>query len=256
MACRLVPLAFCACLLAAVPARGQEPQTKTDSDLTRPILFSVRPEYFRVADGVWRLQVVNRYDTAVRRNRLWLGGKRGMLIRLELPVATAESPAAGGQTGIGDAYAQVLTIPFNNGRFAYVLGTGLFLPTATDRILGTGKVTFAPAFAPIWFLRGRGMFYVKLQNFISVAGADDRPDASFFLITPTLMHTLPRRSWILLDTETTTDWHQGGKTGVKSGVQFGKIVTHGFGLWLKPEVWWGPNRAGRWNLKTGFIIYR
>jgi hypothetical protein len=255
MRLRFVPLALCLCLFAGASARAQEPSTKTDSDLTRPILYSIRPEYFRVDDGVWRMQVVSRYDTAIRRNRIWLGGKRGMLIRLELPVVTSEAPSAGTQTGLGDAYAQVLSIPFNNGRFAYVVGTGLFLPTATDRILGAGKVTLAPAFAPIWFLRGRGMFYVKLQDFISVAGADDRPDASFFLVTPTLMHTLPRRSWILLDTETTTNWHQGGKTGVKSGVQFGKIA-RGFGLWLKPEVWWGPNRAGRWNLKTGLVIYR
>jgi hypothetical protein len=255
MRLRFVPLAFCFCLLAGASARAQEPQTKTDSDLTRPILYSIRPEYFRVGDDTWRMQVVNRYDTAIRRNRLWLGGKRGMLLRVELPVATGELPSTGNQTGLGDAYGQVLAIPFNNGRFAYVLGTGLFLPTATERILGTGKVTLAPAFAPIWFLHGRGMFYVKLQDFISIAGAADRPDASFLLITPTLMHTLPRRSWILIDTETTTNWHQNGKTGVKSGVQVGKIA-HGFGLWLKPEVWWGPNRGGRWNLKTGFVIYR
>ena len=131
---RVVPLVFYVCLLAVLPCRAQEPQTKTDSDLTRPILYSIRPEYLRAGDDTWRLQVVSRYDTAIRRNRLWLGGQRGMLLRVEVPIAGAEAPSAGSHAGLGDTYAQLLTIPFNNGRFAYVLGTGLFLPTATDRI--------------------------------------------------------------------------------------------------------------------------
>ena len=29
-------------------------EARTDSDPTRPVLFSVRPEYFDVGDGIWR----------------------------------------------------------------------------------------------------------------------------------------------------------------------------------------------------------
>jgi hypothetical protein len=60
----------------------------------------------------------------------------------------------------------------------------------------------------------------------------------------------------LIDSETKTDWRRGGRTGVKSGVQFGHVMARRLGFWVKPELWWGPNQDGRWNLKTGFILYR
>jgi hypothetical protein len=245
-----------ALLGSAAPALAQE-APKTDSDPTKPVLFSVRPEFYRVDDNIWRTQVIARYDQATLRNRRWAGGKRGMLLRFELPMVTAETPAdTSGSTGLGDAYAQLLLIPKLSGRFAFVAGTGLLLPTATNTILGGGKWTLAPAVLPVWFIRGVGMAFVKVQDFISIAGDEDRPDTHFMLITPTFIHTVGRSSWLLFDSETKTDWQRDGRTGVKSGLQWGWIVSPGFGLWVKPEVWWGQNRDGKWNLKTGFVWYR
>jgi hypothetical protein len=240
---------------AAVPALAQE-AARTDSDPTRPILFSLRPEFYSVADGVWRAQVVIRYDTAVVRQRRWFSGRRGMLLRFEAPVVTGDTPSIDTQAGLGDAYGQVLVVPYLSGRFAFVAGSGLSLPTATDTALGTGKWTLSPAVTPVWFLRGRGMFYVKLQNFTSVAGDDARPGLDFLLVTPTLISRVGNRMWMLADSETKTDWNDGSKTGVKSGVQWGWLLPGGIGFWVKPEVWWGPNRGGRWNLKTGLVWYR
>jgi len=76
------------------------------------------------------------------------------------------------------------------------------------------------------------------------------------LITPTFIRSFGRSSWILVDSETKTDWRRDARTGVKSGVQWGSIVGRGVGLWVKPEVWWGGNRDGQWNLKTGIVWYR
>jgi hypothetical protein len=238
----------------AGPAAAQD--TRSDSNPMRPILFSVRPEFFKVADDVWRMQLVARYDTAVVRNRRWLGGRRGMLLRFELPLVSADTPSITAQTGLGDAYGQVLLVPHLSSRFAFVAGSGLTIPTATGTALGNGKWTLSPALAPVWFLRGRGLAYVKVQNFTSVAGDASRPDLNFLLITPTLIHTLPGRKWILVDTETKTDWESAGRTNVKSGVQIGWLLPDGIGLWIKPEVWWGPNRGGQWNIKTGIVWYR
>jgi hypothetical protein len=221
-----------------------------------PILFSVRPEFAKPADGVWRMQLIGRFDMATLRKRRWFSGKRGMLLRFEVPLSSADTPNISTQAGLGDAYGQMLTVPWASGRFAFVAGSGLSFPTATDTALGTGKLTVAPAIAPVWIMRGAGMTYVKVQNFTSVAGDDARPDLNFLLITPTFIHTVGRRSWVLLDTETRTDWLQDRRTGVKSGIQFGSILPDGIGLWVKPEVWWGPNRDGQWNLKTGIVWYR
>jgi hypothetical protein len=100
------------------------------------------------------------------------------------------------------------------------------------------------------------MTYVKFQDFVSVAGDAKRPDFHFLLITPTIIRTLGRSSWVLIDSEWNTDWRRDGRTSAKSGVQFGRVLPTGVGLWVKPEVWWGDNRGGTWNLKTGLVWYR
>ena len=99
------------------------------------------------------------------------------------------------------------------------------------------------------------MAYVKVQDF-AVPGDRARPDFHYLLITPTVIRPVGRWFWVLFDSDTSTDWRLDGRTGVKSGAQFGAIVARGVGMWVKPEVWWGPSRSGRWNLKGGVIWYR
>jgi hypothetical protein len=137
----------------------------------------------------------------------------------------------------------------------YVFGSGLSIPTATHALLGSGKWIAAPAGLPMWLFR-RGFLYVKVQNFTSFAGDPQRPDVNFLLVTPTVLQAFGRATWVLVDTEAKTDWRRNRRTGVKSGVQLGHVVTRGTGVWVKPEVWWGANRDGRWNLKAGIIWYR
>ena len=112
------------------------------------------------------------------------------------------------------------------------------------------------AAGPVWFFRGRGLLFVKLQELVSVAGDSRRSDVNTLLITPIFIHAVKERWWVLADSETRTNWLREGRTGVKSGLQIGRTVATGFGVWAKPEVWWGPNRDGRWNLKLGLVWYR
>jgi hypothetical protein len=252
---RAIALAGAVCLLAHGADAIAQTTSETDEDPTRPILISVRPEFYRVGANQWRFQTIGRYDTAMLRDRRWLGGRRGILLRFELPVSTAEHPATAVHGGVGDAYAQMLVVPWLSRKFTCVLGSGLSVPTGSYELLGTGKWVLAPAVIPLWFV-GHGMFYVKTQNFTSIAGDPARPDVNFLLITPTVIQRVGRASWILADTETKTDWRRDRRTGVKSGLQFGHVIAAGVGLWIKPEVWWGPNQDGRWNLKTGVVWYR
>jgi len=240
------------CVLA-VPAWAA-PQARTDSDPTRPILFSIRPEFYRVADGPWRAQVIGRYDQAMLRDRRWLCGKRGLLLRVEVPVASADAAAVQRASGLGDSYAQFLMIPRLSGRFAFAAGSGLVIPTATSTVLGGGRWTLAPTVVPVWFLRGIGLAFVTVQDYVSIAGDARRLSTHFLRVTPTFIRTVGPGSWILLDTEAKTDWRT-RRTIVKSGVQLGHARPDGAGVWIKPEVSWGE-RAGDWTMKTGIVWYR
>jgi hypothetical protein len=217
---------------------------ETDSDPTRPVFVSLRPEFYNFDRRDTQLLIV-RYDTAFRRI---------LILRFEVPAARTDSGERA-TSGLGDAYGQFLLVPYTSGRFAVVVGSGLVLPTATDARLGGDKWVLTPIAAPLWRF-ARGLAYLKLQNFTSVAGADSRPSANYLLVTPTFIHAVGGAWWVLADTEIKTNWREDGRTGVKSGLQIGRHITNGVGLWVKPEAWWGPNRDGSWNLKLGVVWYQ
>jgi hypothetical protein len=234
-----------ALLLGQVPVAAQQatPQPSGE-DPTRPVFVSVRPEFFNF-EGQHRQLLIGRYDSRFRQR---------VILRFEVPLVRTEidGHATG---GLGDAYAQFLVVPYGSGRFALVTGSGFLLPTATDEVVGGGKWVLAPVVAPLW-RHARGLFFVKLQNFTSVGGDDSRPDVNYFLVTPTFIRAVGSAWWVLADTETKTNWRADGRTGVKSGLQVGRRIATGVALWVKPEVWWGANRDGTWNLKIGLVWYQ
>ena len=249
--------------LTPAPARAQttaasgEPAAGTlqsDSDPTRPVFFSVRPEFYRVADGIEQRALILRYDSAFLATRRIGRGLPGVVVRFEAPLVAADLHREH-RGGFGDAYGQFFVMPYARNGFVWAVGSGVILPTATSDVLGTGKLVVAPVVAPLWRFR-RGLFLVKLQNFISVGGDSTRANLNYLLVTPLFVHALGARFWILADSETKTDWTDGGRTGVKSGLQIGRAIAPHVGLWVKPEVWWRPNRDGRWNLKFGIVWYQ
>jgi hypothetical protein len=239
-----------------IPEQPAATLPKNDTDPTRPVLFSIRPEVFHPAPGFTQGALTFRYDRAAFRQRRWLPGRRGTISRFELPVATTSVEGFPSQSGLGDAYAQLLLIPYLSRRFAFVAGSGLILPTATGNLLGTGKWVAAPAVGPVWLFPGRGMLFVKVQNLTSFAGDAGRPDINALLITPSLLYSVKPGWWVLLDSESRTNWEQAADTAVKTGLQIGHALGSGVGIWVKPELFWGQTRDGRWNLKFGIVWYR
>ena len=257
---RAGPLVLLFVLSTALPAVAQAPEQtianpiRNDSDPTRAVLFSIRPEFSWLNADISRSALIFRYDYAALRQRRWLPGRRGVILRLEMPI-TQTSTASTDEIGLGDAYAQLLTVPYFTRTFAFAVGTGVGIPTATDDLLGTGHLVVAPAVAPVWFLPD-GMFFVRVQNSTTVAGDGNRPDFNVLIVAPTFIHSVGGRFWVLADTETQTDWRRDERTGIKSGLQVGRAIAGRIGVWAKPEVWWGPNPVGRWNLKFGIVWYR
>lgn len=235
-------------------ARQQPAVMKSDSDPTRPVFLSVRPEFYFLRDDAEQRALIIRYDAATLRSLRMPHGGAGAILRFDVPVVAAESGRRRVE-GLGDVYGQMLLVPYTAGRFLFVAGTGFVLPTATDTLTGGGKWTVAPLTGVVWRAPGT-LAYVKLQHFTSIAGDDGRPDANYLLITPTFVRFVRPDWWVLLDSETKTTWTADGGTGVKSGVQLGWLVSSNVGLWVKPESWWGANRGGRWNLKMGVVWYQ
>ena len=229
------------------------PEIRTEEDPTRPVLFTIRNEYRKLKNRDWANTVIFRYDTIFFKNLQNKGGAKGLIFRFDVPFNTVNR-AGVTKAGLGDLYTQILYIPRIKRRFALAVGSGILFPTATDRILGQGKLILAPTAVPVWyFAKRKRLVLVRLQNYVSVAGSGSRPNVNFLIADPILVQRLTRKWWILANTELKWDWRAQRGSGT-SGVQFGRVLRNGFGFWIKPELSWGPGRQGDFNLK--FTFYR
>jgi len=232
------------------PAEGD------DADPTRSVAWSLREEYYSLPGQAWNNAFLVRVDRAFMKNRPRLAGRRGALTRFDIPVVVAGRPD-GTTGGFGDIYWQALLVPYLTERFAFAAGSGISLPTATGPRLGTGKLTIAPTAAPVWFMPQRGLFFVKVQDYLSVAGDTDRPDLHYLTITPLLVWRVKGAPyWMQLDAETQTDWTRDARTGYKAGFLLGRMTKQRSGTWIKAEVGVGPYRVANFAIKTSFFTVR
>jgi hypothetical protein len=240
---------------AGSPTVAPPPPAGDDSDPTRPVVWSLREEYYNLPGESWNNVSIFRVDRAVLKERPRPLGKRGFLMRLDVPFVVGHRPT-GTSAGLGDIYAQTLLLPYSRGKFILAAGSGVFLPTATSQRLGTGKLTVAPAIAPVWFVPKRGFLLVKVQDYFSVAGANDRPDLHYMTITPLLVWRLKNKPyWVQVDSETQTFWNRDNHTSYKAGFLLGRM-TERRGVWIKLEVGMGPYRTQSLAIKTSIFRVR
>lgn len=237
------------------PTTSPPPPAGEDSDPTKPVVWSLREEYYNSPGQAWANAFIFRVDRAVLKERPRPFGRGGILTRLDIPFLAAHR-ADGTSAGLGDIYAQALLLPYLTRKFVFASGSGISIPTATNRRLGTGKLTIAPVAAPVWLMPKQGFFFVKVQDYFSVVGDSNRPDLHYMTVTPLLVWRLKDKPyWIQLDAETQTNWKADGHTGYKAGFLFGRM-TKKRGMWIKVEVGMGPYRVGTLAIKTSIFKVR
>jgi hypothetical protein len=258
------------CVIASAQA---EPSPRTspspsvagaDSNPATIVAWSLREEYTNLPGENWKNVFLLRGDRVVLRNRARPIGKHGLITRLDIPFVlthlhdgTSVGPVSSRtNAGLGDIYAQAFLIPHLTRKFMFVAGSGISLPTATDRRLGTGKLNIAPAIVPLWPIPKRGFFFVKMQDFFSVAGSHDRPDVHYMTVTPMLVWRLKNKPyWIQLEEESQTNWNQNAHTGYKAGFLLGRMKKKR-GAWIKVEIGVGRYRVGSLAIKTSIFRVR
>jgi len=252
-----IPVLFVTAIAVAQggsPTVAPPPPTGDDSDPTRPIVWSLREEYFNLPGSAWTNIFYLRRDRAIFKERPILG-KSGVLTRVDIPFVIANR-ADRTSAGLGDIYAQAIVLPYRRGKFVWAAGTGVIIPTATNESLGRGKLTIAPVVAPVRFFPKKGFFFVKVQDYFSIAGYHDRRDLHYMTVTPLLVWRLKGKPyWIQADAETQTDWNADAHTGVKTGFLFGRMKNKR-GMWIKFEVGTGRYRVQSFAIKTTIFKVR
>lgn len=238
---------------SAAPAEEPEEEAAAgaeDVDPRQIVFFNLRFQHSELGDGARIDNVLFRRDAAIPRPRSWLPGERLGTVRADIPVGNLH---AGGEDtfGLGDLYLQALNVRRWNRRFSLASGLGFQLPTATDDLLGLGKWQVAPSIFPIWTLPAwRGLFLVRAQDFVSVAGDDDRADIHYLKIAPTLFRPIGKGKFMLIDTEVVADWERDSEASFRTNLVLGTTLHGRRAVWVKLGVPWGEHRRGDWLLEA------
>lgn len=120
-------------------------------------------------------------------------------------------PGAGSQFGTGDIVQSVFFSPVKPTKRGWIWGAGpvVLLPTASDRLLGTGKLGIGPTAVA---LRQQGPWnYGALANHIvSVAGQSARADVNATFLQPFVSYITPTAWTYTAQVESTIDWANSG----------------------------------------------
>lgn len=104
--------------------------------------------------------------------------------------------ATGGVFGLGDIIVTGFFTPSSFGRFVWGVGPVLSLPTATDKVLGTGK--WSAGVSVVLVTQGKQWLAGAVAfNVWSFAGAEDRPEVNVMQIDPLFRYHLGKR-WMLV----------------------------------------------------------
>ena len=138
------------------------------------------------------------------------------------------APGVNGSTGLGDIQTSLFFSPAKVGKVIWGAGPVISLPTATEDILGTKKLSIGPT-AVVLRIQGHWLFGALVQNLFSVAGPSQRPDVNQMLMQPFVNYNM-RHGWYLTSSPViTSNWevNSNRRWTVPVGGGVGRIVHFG-----------------------------
>ena len=192
-----------------------------------------------------------------------MGKDWNLITRTIIPLVHQDEvvPGTGTQSGLGDINLQLFLSPRKATSSGLIWGAGavLYLPTATDSLIGAKKWGAGPTGV---VLKINGPWtYGGLGNHIwSFAGDSDRPDINNTFMQPFMAYTWPSAWTLSLQSESSYNWEMEKwsipvNTAISRLVYFGRLpvsLQAGAGYWLEtPES--GPEGL-RYRLQANFVL--
>lgn len=159
-------------------------------------------------------------------------GKDWMLVsRVIQPIVWQpySTETTGGEFGFGDMNPTFFLSPAKPGKVIWGAGPAFVIPTATNDILGQGKLSIGPSFVALtqpahWTIGA------LVNNVWSVAGSGGRPAVNQMLFQYFLNYNLEKGYYVSLSPIITSDWKasSGDSWTVPVGGGVGRIMKLGF----------------------------
>lgn len=129
-----------------------------------------------------------------------------LITRIVTPIINQPSlfPRVSSATGLGDINPSVFLAPAKPGSFIWGVGPTFTLPTASDRLLGSGKWSMGPA-GILLNITGPWVFGALVSNQWSFAGWGERK-VNAMLIQPFVNYNLPDGWYLTSSPIVTANW--------------------------------------------------
>jgi hypothetical protein len=153
-----------------------------------------------------------------------------LITRTIIPVIQVPdlAPGVSGTSGLGDIQESLFLSPTKAGPVIWGAGPVISVPTATENILGTKKLSVGPTVV-VLRIQGHWLFGSLVQNLFSVAGPSARKDVNQMLMQPFVNYNLPHKWYLTSSPIITANWEVGSSERwvVPVGGGVGKIVHFG-----------------------------
>jgi hypothetical protein len=153
-----------------------------------------------------------------------------LITRTIIPVIQVPdlAPGVSGTGGLGDIQESLFLSPTKAGPVIWGAGPVISVPTATENILGTKKLSLGPTVV-VLRIQGHWLFGSLVQNLFSVAGPSARKDVNQMLMQPFVNYNLPHKWYLTSSPIITANWEVGSSERwvVPVGGGVGKIVHFG-----------------------------
>ena len=184
-----------------------------------------------------------------------------LITRIIQPVVYQPYPNAttGGAYGFGDMVPQFYFSPRNSGKVIWGAGPQLVIPTATNDILGAGKLSLGPALVVLtqpkpWSIG------VIVNNVWSVAGSGSRPPVNQMLMQPFINYNMQKGWYLTTSPYITANWRasSGNTWVVPVGGGLGRITKLGSQPVNISAQFFGnaahPPGTSSWSMRLQFVL--
>ena len=152
-----------------------------------------------------------------------------VISRTIIPLVSQPDPLLNNNTnGIGDITQSLFVSPVHSGKLIWGIGPVFTVPSASDPILGTGKVLFGPT-AVFLTTPGHWVLGVLLNNQWSVGGNPQRPAVNTGLAQPFINYNMEHGWYLTTSPIITVNWlaAPGEQWTVPVGGGFGRVFKLG-----------------------------
>ena len=182
-----------------------------------------------------------------------LGNKVNMIIRTIIPIINQPLSDDKSKFGLGDVALSLFFTPRKPGKLIWGVGPAIGIPTATDSVLGTGKLSAGPAV--IWLIQPRGWTIgFIVQNTWSIAGSSDRQNVNSFYSQVFIVKNIAKGWYVNSSPIITQNWEAEYGWLVPIGAGFGKVFRMGK-LPVNAQVGYynylvSPDNGPAWQLRV------